>query len=111
MSSQPPACPQNPKKPQSRDAFRGSTGILEGLHKANEIVYKIVCGFHVSREQGYTAFISLNEAQKHVSIAGEGRRLKANEINSKLKGTQIFSNVKTTLELGSPWNLLRRTQP
>lgn len=59
----------------------------------------------------YTAFISLNEAQKHVSIAGEGRRLKANEINSKLKGTQIFSNVKTTLELGSPWNLLRRTQP
>lgn len=52
MSSQPPAHPQNPKKPQSRDAFRGSTGILEGLHKANEIVYQIVCGFHVSREQG-----------------------------------------------------------
>lgn len=42
----------HPKKAQSRDAVLGSMGMFEGLHEANEIVYKIVCGSHVSQEQG-----------------------------------------------------------
>lgn len=42
----------SPKKSSEQGCLPRIMGMFKGLHEANEIVCKIVCGSHVSQEQG-----------------------------------------------------------
>lgn len=88
--------------------------MFQRLCEASEIVCKIVCSFALFRGAESTVFISLNKAQDSQNLRLTmsrdelwGERQKVNEINFKLKQTQIFANLKTKLGPGSQWRHAR----